>query len=222
MPSSVCIFPPASRATHAGRSAATVMKVGFKIRLVHLIAGVLCVLLVLLSVAIVVWSQPQGSGLAIAFLGFTNVLGQPQSAVFGVTNLSRRRIDFVVIREPQIRTERVWSEVAITGPLPMSGLPAGQATNVTIGLPNRGRAWRMPIVWGYDISAAERYVQRLKNLLRVGGSLSNWKSGFALPCYTNFSAELELSKAEPDDAASRSQPVSSQTDSTSATAGSGR
>jgi hypothetical protein len=198
------------------------MKLGFKIRLVHLLAGVLCVFLVLLLVAIVFWSQPQASGLAIAFVGYTNVFGQPRSAVFGVTNLSRRRINFVVVPEPQIRTEGVWSEVAITGPLPMSGLPGGQGKNVTSALPSRGKAWRMPIIWGHDISTAERYVHRVKNLLRAGGSLSGWKYGFALPCYTNFSAEMELPKAEPDGAASRSQPVPSDTNLTSAAAGSGR
>ena|SRR5947208_3663824 len=199
------------------------MKRGFKIRLVNLLACALC-LLVLLLIAGVLRPQPQVSGLAIKFVGFTNALGQPQSAVFAVTNLSRRTITFVT-PEPQVRTEGVWSEPVVVGPLPISlGLDGGQGTNVTVAVPNRGQAWRMPIVWVYDLSTLEFYVHRGKNLLRTAkdGSLSGWKYGSALTGYTNFSAEIELTKAEPDDPANGTQPIRSETNRTSSAAGSRR
>jgi hypothetical protein len=199
------------------------MKLGLKVRLVHVLACALC-LLVLLLVGVVLWPQPQASGLAIKFVGFTNTLGQPRSAVFGVTNLSRRTITFVT-PEPQVRTGEGWSEILVAKPRPITvALAGGQGTNVTVAIPNRGEAWRMPIRWSHQLSTADFYIHRGKNLLRTAkeGSLSGWKYGFALPCFTNFSAELELSRVETDGAANASQPFSSETNGTSPAAGSRR
>ncbi len=199
------------------------MKLGFKIRLVHVLACAVC-LVVLLLIAVLLWPQPQASGLAIKFVGFTNALGQPRSAVFGVTNLSRRTITFVT-PEPQVRTGGSWSEIVVAGPRPISvKLAGGQGTNVTMTVPSRGEAWRMPIMWVYDLSTLDFYVHRSKNLLRTAkeGSLSGWKYGFALTGYTNFSAEMELTKAEPDGPANGSQPIRSETNRTSSAAGSRR
>ncbi len=124
------------------------MKLGFKILPVHLLACALC-LLVLLLAGVVLWPQPQASGLAIKFVGFTNAFGQPRSAVFGVTNLSRRTITFVT-PEPQVRTGEGWSEIVVAGPLPIRGvgLAGGQGTHVTVAVPDREEAWRMPFI-GY-------------------------------------------------------------------------
>ena len=199
------------------------MKLGFKIRLVHLLACALC-LVVLLLIAVLLWPQPQVSGLAIKFVGFTNALGQPRSAVFGVTNLSRSTISFV-IPEPQVRTGGSWSEIVVAGPNQIRGfrLAGGQGTNVTTTVPSRGEAWRMPIRWFFDLSTLDVYVRRSKNLLHTAkeGSLSGWKYGFALTSYTNFSAEMELTKAE-DGAANGSQPFRSETNRTPPAAGSRR
>jgi hypothetical protein len=197
------------------------MKLGFKIRLVLLFACALC-LVVLLLIAVLLWPQPKASGLGIKFVGFTNALGQPQSAVFGVTNLSHRTIGFVT-PEPQVRTGGNWSEIVFAGPGKRVELAGGQVTNVTMTVPSRGEAWRMPIIWFYQLSTLDIYVHRSKDLLSTAkeGSLSGWKYGFALTSYTNFSAEMELTKAE-DGAANGSQPFRSETNQTSGTAGSGR
>ena len=195
------------------------MKLPFKIELAHLLACVLC-LLVLLLVAVVFWPQPQVSGLTIAFVRFTNAPGQPRFAVFGLTNLSHRTINFVVIPEPQIRTEGGWSEVAVAGALRASELAGGQGTNVSMALPSRGEAWRMPIIWGYDMSTAERYAHRVMNLLTTGKESP--KYAYALPIYTNFSAEMELLKGKPAGSATPSQPVGSETNRRLSAAGSGR
>jgi hypothetical protein len=171
------------------------------------------------------WPQPQVSGFAIQFVGFTNALGQPQSAVFAVTNVSRRTITFVT-PETQVRTNGVWSELVVVGPLPIRpvSLPRGQGTIVTVAAPNRGEAWRMAIIWYYELSTAEIYLGRAKNLLRTAkeGSLSGWKYGFALTSYTNFSAEMELTKAEPSSPANKSQPIRSENNRTSSAADSRR
>ncbi len=200
------------------------MKLGFKILPVHLLACALC-LLVLLLAGVVLWPQPQASGLAIKFVGFTNALGQPRSAVFSVTNLSRITISFV-IPEPQVRTGGNWSEIVVAGPPPIRGfrLAGGQGMNVTMTVPSRGEAWRMPIRWAYDLNTLDVYVRRSKNLLHTAkeGSLSGWKYGFALTVYTNFSAEMESTKAEPDGPANGSQPIRSETNRTSSAAGSRR
>src|SRR6266516_2193361 len=200
------------------------MKLGFKIRLVHLLACALC-LVVLLLIAVLLSPQPQATGLAIKFVGFTHALGQPRSAVFGVTNLSRSTIGFV-IPEPQVRTGGSWSEIVVAGPPPIRGfrLAGGQGTNVTMTVPSRGEAWRMPVMWAYDMSTLDVYVHRSKNLLRTAkeGSLSGWKYGFALTVYTNFSPEMELTNAEPDGLANGSPPVSPRTNRTSSAAGSRR
>jgi hypothetical protein len=198
------------------------MKRGFKVRPVNVLACALC-LLVLLVVGVVLWPQPQGSGLAIRFVGFSNALGQPRSAVFGVTNLSRRMITFFV-PEPQVRIGAAWAGVVPGTDPPGLTLDGGLGTNVTVALPKNGDAWRMPIIWAYELSRAEVYLGRGKNLLRTAkeGSLSGWKCGFALTGYTNFSPELELTKAEPDGAANGSQPFSSSTNTTPSAAGSRR
>ena len=199
------------------------MKLGFKIRLVLLLACALC-LVVLLLIAVLLWPQPQASGLGIKFVGFTNTLVPPLSAVFGVTNLSRRTIGFVT-PEPQVRTGGNWSEIVFAGPGPIRvELAGGQGTIVTMTVPSRGEAWRMPIIWFYQLSTLDLYAHRSKNLLRTAkeGSLSGWKYGFALTGYTNFSVEMELTKAEPDGAANGSQPFRSETNATSSAAGSRR
>lgn len=190
------------------------MKLGFKVRLGYLLAFALPVMLL---VGVVLWPQPQASGLAVSFVGFTNALGQPQSAVFAVTNFSRRKITFVT-PEPQVRTEVDWPESVVVGPLPINiRLDGGQGTNVTVAVPNRGEAWRMPIVWVYEPSRLELYAHRSKSLLRTAreGSLSGWNYGIGLTCQTNFSAEMEL-KPGPAGPANGSQPIRPVTSGTPA------
>jgi hypothetical protein len=83
----------------------------------------------------------------------------------------------------------------------------------------------MPIIWVYEVSPVDFYVHRGKNLLRTAmeeGSLSGWKYVGSLTGFTNFSAEMELTRAEPDGAANRSQPVGSETNQTSPAAASRR
>lgn len=123
------------------------MKLGFKIRPLHLLAGAFC-LPVLLFVGVLLWPQPRVSGLAIRFVGFTNWLGQPRCAVFGVTNVGCRTIDFVTA-EPQVRTAGVWSVAAVAGPpWPTTVVLEGsQGTQVTAAAPNPAEAWRLPIIW---------------------------------------------------------------------------
>jgi hypothetical protein len=103
-------------------------------------------------------------------------------------------------------------------------LGVGQGTNVTVAVPIGGEAWRMPVLWSYDMSTAEVYRGRVKNLLYTvqEGSLAGWNYGFALSTYTNFSAAVELARAEPDGAANGSQPIGSETNRTSSAAGSRR
>ena len=93
-----------------------------------------------------------------------------------------------------------------------------------MAVPSDGEAWRMPVLWHYDLSALEVYFYRGKNLLRTvqEGSLAGWNHGFGLSCYTNFSAAVELARAEPDGAANGSQPIRSETNRTSSAAGSRR
>src|SRR5262245_28473018 len=148
--------------THGGaaigelsRSLSYCMKLSFKIRLVQWLACALC-LIVLLLVAVVLWPQPQVSGLAITFAGFTNALGEPRSALFGVTNSSRRSISFVIL-DPQIRTDGRWSEVAAVVRRMTLTLAGGQGTNVTMAVASRGEAWRMPVLWVYEPNSAEFY-----------------------------------------------------------------
>jgi hypothetical protein len=199
------------------------MKLDSKSRKACLLIGLLG-LLVLLSVGVTLWPQPPSSGLTIQFVGFTNVAGQPSFAVFGVTNLSRKSMTFAPA-QPQVRTGGVWSGAVVVRP-PAIGiaLRAGWGTNVSVDLPDHAEAWRMPVVWGYDLNKWEFYVQRSKNLLRTAqhGSLSGWREGFGVNGYTNFSAEIESTKAEPDGAANGSQPIRSETNSTPSAAGSRR
>lgn len=190
------------------------MKLGFKVRALPLLACLLCTVGLLLF-GVMFWPLPQGSGVTIQFVGFTNAPGQPQSCVFGLTNLSRRKITFVTA-EPQSRTAGVWSEtIAVASPAMGIELGVGQGTNVTVAVPSGGEAWRMPVIWGCYMSTAEVYLGRVKNLLRTvqDRSLAGWNYGFALRGYTNFSAAVELARAEPGGAANGSQPVGSETNS---------
>jgi hypothetical protein len=201
------------------------MNRGFRIRLVLLGACGLC-LLVLLLFEIVIWRQPRVPALDIRFTGFTNAPGQLGSAVFRVTNRSRRPISFVTLA-PQVRIEGAWSDVVPPGPLAISLVLEGhQGTNIAVTIPNGGQAWRVPILWCYSAfsSPAEFYLRRVASLLRTAkqGSLSGWKYGWGLGGHTNFSAEIASNVAEQDGAANRSQPVHPQPNQTSAAAGSGR
>ncbi len=196
------------------------MKLSFKSRPVRLLAGGLC-LLVLLLVGVMLWPQPRASGLAIQFVGFTNAPGQRRSAVFGVTNLSRRTITFVT-PEPQVRTGAGWSEIFFAQPLAIKGvgLGRGQGTQVTVADPDGEEAWRMPIIWSYDMSTVEIYARRVKNMLDTAkeGSLAGWNYGWGLTGYTNFSAEVKFGRAEPDGAANGRQPIRAETNGTSGAA----
>ena len=199
------------------------MKLGFKVRALPLLACLLCAIGLLLF-GVMFWPLPQGSGVTIQFVGFTNAPGQPRSSVFGVTNLSRRKITFAAL-EHQSRTAGVWSEtIAVASPAIGIELGVGQGTNVTVAVPSDGEAWRVPVGWAYDLSAFEVYFYRCKNLLRTvqKWSLAGWNYGFGLTSHTNFSAEMELARAEPDGAANGSQPIRSETNRASSAAGSRR
>src|SRR5712691_2467378 len=169
------------------------MKLRFKNRATRLIFCALACLLALLLVAISIWPRPQDSGLAISFVAFTNALGGSRSAVFGVTNICRRTITFVT-PEPQIRTNGVWAEIVVAGPFPLDGLwlYGGQGTNVTVAVPNRGEAWRMPILYAYHQNKGESYVYQVKLMLQ---SLSGGKYHAGSTGYRAFSAVMELTKA---------------------------
>lgn len=199
------------------------MKLGFKVRALPLLACLLCAVGLLLF-GVMFWPRPQGSGVTIQFVGFTNAPGQSRSAVFGVTNLSRSKITFAAL-ELQSRTAGVWSEnIAAASHTIGIELGAGQGTNVTVAVPSDGKAWRVPVGWHYNPSALEVYSYRGKNLLRTAqeGSLAGWNHGFSLSGYTNFSAAVEFARAEPDGAANGSQPNHSETNRTSSAAGSRR
>src|SRR5687768_9190212 len=140
------------------------MRLGFKVRALPLLACLLCAVGLFLF-GVMFWPLPQGSGVTIQFVGFTNAPGQPRSSVFGLTNLSRRKISFVTA-EPQFRTAGVWSEtIAVASPAMGTELGVGQGTNVTVAVPSGGGAWRMPVLWSYNMSTAEVYLGRVKNLL---------------------------------------------------------
>jgi len=183
------------------------MKTGLKIRLVHWLVVSLCLGVLLLS-GVMLWPEPQDAALAIRFVAFTNPLGQPRSAVFGVTNLSHRTIALRALGQ-QVRSNGVWSEIMIVGPLPMSnGLGGGQGTKVTVAVPTGGEAWRMPLVWVYRPSRMDCYVARGKNLLDTArrGTLSGSNYGFSMTGHTNFSADMESTKAEPSQSADPARP----------------
>src|SRR5688572_2205342 len=130
------------------------MKLGFKVRVLPLLACLLCAVGLLLC-GVMFWPLPQGSGVTIQFVGFTNAPGQPRSSVFGLTNLSRRKINYHTA-EPQSRTAGVWSEtIAVASPAIGIELGVGQGTNVTVAVPSGGEAWRMPVLWSYRPSALE-------------------------------------------------------------------
>jgi hypothetical protein len=199
------------------------MKLRFKLRALRLLACLLCALCLFL-LGVMFWPLPQGSGVTIQFVEFTNTPGQRQSSVFGLTNLSRKKISFVTA-EPQSRTAGVWSEtIALASPAMGIELGVGQGTNVTVAVPSGGEAWRMPVLWSYRLSALEVYFYRGKNLLRTvqERSLAGWNYGFALSSYTNFSAAVELARVEPGGAANGNQPIRSEINRTSSAAGSRR
>jgi len=204
------------------------MKLDFKNRAAHLLIGLLGIL-VFVSIQVALWPQPQkprSSGLTIQFVGFTNVPGHRRSAVFGVTNLSRETITFLTA-QPQVRTRGVWSGAVVVRLSPaIIGLGLGQGTHVSVDVPDRVEAWRIPVPWCYDHPRMlDMCVQRSKNLLRTAlhGSLSGWKEDYrVLEGFTSLSAEIESTKAEPGGAANGSQPIRSETNSTSSAAASRR
>jgi hypothetical protein len=172
------------------------MKRGLKVRPAHLLVCVLSLPLLLL-VVVMCWPQRQASGLAVTFLRFTNAPGRPPSAVFGVTNLSGRGIVFA-IPDPQIRSNGVWADVTVVPQLG-TDLAGGEGTNITVALPSGGQTWRMPILWAYRMSRREIYIYRFKSLLRTAqeGSLAGWNYSPSGDGYTNVSAEMGWTKAEP-------------------------
>ncbi len=200
------------------------MKPGFIVRFVPLVACALC-LLVLLLLAVARWGNQRVSRSAVELVALTNVLVQPRSAVFGLTNLSHRTISFIA-PEPQVLTRGVWSGVVVPGGV-SSGfrLAGGQGANLTVAIPSHGEAWRMPIIWSYRPTRTELYVSRGRNLLytlKKGMSLSGWNYGVVSRGGTNVSAVMPLIRAEPDGAANESQPIRSETNQTSSAAGSRR
>lgn len=172
------------------------MKRGLKVRPAHLLVCVLS-LPFLLLVVVMCWPQRQASGLAVTFVRFTNAPGRPPSAVFGVTNLSGRGIVFA-IPDPQIRSNGVWADVTVVPQLG-TDLAGGEGTNITVVIPSAGQTWRMPIIWDDKMSRLGFCIYRLKSLLRTAkkGSLAGWNYSPSRDGYTNFSAEMGSTKAEP-------------------------
>jgi hypothetical protein len=202
------------------------VKLAFKIRGLHLAPWLICLVL-LLVILVVIWLRPQRSGLSIQFVSciYTNEPGHRPCVVFGVTNLSHKSVTWTWAY-PQVRSNAVWSEVEIMGPSTMhEDLDGGQGMHVIVAVPNRGEAWRVPIVWSYvPSSRLGSIVADVVNSRREAkkGSVPGWTSGFGWTCYTNFSSEIASTQAEPIGAANRSQPIRSETNSTSSAAGSGR
>jgi hypothetical protein len=202
------------------------MNLGVEIRGIYLLTFSLC-LLVLLVLGVVLWPQPQRSRLAIQFVSHThtNEPGRRPCVVFGVTNLSHKSLTWTWAY-PQVRSNGVWSEVEIIGPGTMhEDLDGGQGMRVIVAVPDRGEAWRLPIVWSYvPRSHLGSIVADVVNSRREAknGSVPGWTSGFGWTCCTNFSSEMASTQAEPTGAANGSQPFSSETNRTSSAAGSRR
>jgi hypothetical protein len=122
---------------------------------------------------------------------------------FGVTNGSSLDIDYTACA-PQMKSNGLWLEVQIPTPgfvttLPAGHgtLPGGQAVTLVITAPQRGEAWRLPVVWGYRLTRWQLLKNRGDNLL--AGLLHPGIVPRAIypEAYTNYSVEINASPSRP-------------------------
>lgn len=157
-------------------------------------------LLLLMGILAALWPRPAGSELSIQFVSriHMNEPGYVPCVVFGVTNLSSKSLTWVWAY-PQVRSNKVWSEIEIQPQNQHEDLDAGEGMHVHVPVPRRGDAWRLPIVWSFVPTKLQAPVADFINSRREAqkGAVPGWTSRFGLACCTNFSAEMALTQAEP-------------------------
>ena len=171
------------------------MKLCAKSRTTRLV--VCLVALVLLSALIVILlPRLPGTGPVVQFQRFTNGPGQSHLALFSVSNGDARTISFIP-GYPQISTGDFWAQIA-SWPTSSTGiqLRSGQVTNITVTVSNDSNAWRLPVMWCYELNISESLVFKSKRLIdEVSPGLLSHRS-MMIAINTNYSAAIEFSAAE--------------------------
>ncbi len=133
------------------------------------------------------------------------------TTVFVVSNSTARpiggRADF-----PQIYTNRTWSQWAggNRAARPVFYLQPGQMTNMHVVVPDDGKSFRVPFLWGDAETTRFRVLRsRLENLIyyrKAYGRWDGWRSTGSFACRTNFWEADGSENSEPSSRANRRQP----------------
>ncbi len=161
------------------------VKLGLKTRWLVLPVALGMIVLVI-GAGVRLCGRPSRSPLVIQFLWHTN-FNDPRllpCAVFAVTNSSHHKIT-CKRAYPQVRHGGIWSTVDLYGPRPiMSDLVQGEGECLIEPIPpGRSESWRLPIVWSRIPATA------FEHCLDHFGVVT-W--------FTNYSAELVLTRTEPE------------------------
>jgi hypothetical protein len=120
----------------------------------------------------------------LAFVGKPVVSGS--FATFTITNSGDSPIYYLAC-PPQMKSGGVWSQVEFPrSSTSMLDLPAKQSFQLTVGAPAGGTEWRLPVLWGLEITPT--VWQRLSNKAQL--ILTGHSEGVGGPLSTTYSAEV--------------------------------
>jgi hypothetical protein len=159
---------------------------------------VVCLVALVLLSALIVILLPRlpGTGPVVQFQRFTNGPGQSHLALFSVSNGDARTISFIP-GYPQISTGDFWAQIA-SWPTTSTGsqLRSGQSTNLVLKVSADANAWRLPVLWCYELNISESLLFKSKRLIdEVSPGLLSHRS-MMMVINTNYSAAIEFSAAE--------------------------